>query len=295
MVKYFKWVNMKNRTEKKEMNYKIVADSATDTPIVATVPFCTVPLKISTDVKEYVDDKNLDVHNMLYELSRYKGKSRSACPSVGEYLKAYEGGDCIFCVTITSGLSGSYNSAVVAATQYMEENPGSRVFVVDSLSTGPENALMVEKIAEMMAAGQSFEQIRDGIMAYKKKTRLIFILESLHNLANNGRVSPIVAKVAGLLGIRIIGRASEEGTLEIKKKSRGAKNVLVDLIKLMRGEGFRGGRVKIHHAENPESAEAIRRRIVEEEPNVDIQVSETRGLCSFYAERGGVLVGFEVD
>ena len=283
------------RTEIELMNYKIVADSAADTPIVATVPFSTVPLKITTDEKEYVDDKNLDVHNMLYELSKYKGKSRSACPSVGEYLKAYEGGDCIFCVTITSGLSGSYNSAVVAATQYMEENPGSRVFVVDSLSTGPENALMVEKIAEMMAEGRSFEEIRDGIMAYKKRTRLIFILESLHNLANNGRVSPIVAKVAGLLGIRIIGKASDEGTLEIKKKSRGAKNVIIDLIKLMRGEGFRGGRVKIHHAENAESAEIIKEKIIAEEPGTEVQISETRGLCSFYAERGGVLVGFEVD
>lgn len=281
--------------EKNEMSYKIVADSATDTPIVKDVAFCTVALKIMTDVKEYVDNPELDVHAMLYELSKYKGRSRSACPSVGEYLAAFEGADNIFCVTITSGLSGSYNSAVVAATQYMEENPGKKVCVIDSLSTGPENALIVEKIAELISEGKSFEEVRDGVLEYKKRTRLIFILESLHNLANNGRVSPLVAKVAGILGIRIIGKASDEGTLEIKKKSRGAKNVLIDLIKLMRGEGFKGGKIKIHHAENAESAQMIRDKLSEEEPESKIEISETRGLCSFYAERGGVLIGFETE
>ena len=278
-----------------KMNYKIVADSAADTPLVFSVPFCTVPLKISTDSKEYVDDSGLDVHEMLSDLEKYKGRSRTACPSVGEYLKAFEGADRVFCVTITSGLSGSYNAAVVAATQFMEENPGSRVCVIDSLSTGPENALIVEKIAELIGEGKDFEEIRAQVIAYKKRTRLVFILESLHNLANNGRVSPLVAKVAGILGIKIIGKASDEGTLEIKKKSRGAKNVLIDVLRIIKGEGFKGGRVKIHHAENLEQAEIIKEKLLEDSPEAKIEISQTRGLCSFYAERGGVLLGFEVE
>ena len=123
------------------------------------VAFESVPLKIITNEKEYVDTATLDVQRMVDELSIYKGRSGTACPGVGEWLSAFEGYDVIYCVTIISTLSGSYNAAITAKQQYEEENPGKKVFVLDSYSAGPEMKLHVEKLRDLVLAGKDYDTI----------------------------------------------------------------------------------------------------------------------------------------
>ena len=275
------------------MSFKIVTDSSADMTDFSKIPFASVPLTISTAEREFVDNKELDTLAMLDYLKKYKGRSGSACPSPAAYLEAFGDAENVFCVTITSNLSGSYNSAMNAASAYVAEHPERHVHVIDSLSTGPENALIIEKLAELIERGLSFDEIKAEIIEYQKSTHLIFALESLHNLANNGRVNPLVAKISGVLGIRVIGKASDVGTLEITNKSRGAQGALRDVIANIKSTGYAGGRVRIHHANNKSVAETLKERLTAEFPNADVTVGETRGLCSFYAESGGVLIGFE--
>ena len=276
------------------MKFKIVTDSAADIKSLAGIPFASVPLKIITDEKEYIDDESLDVVEMLSDLRKYKGKSRSSCPNSQEFLEAFGDAENIFCITITSNLSGSFNSATLAAKEYKQQHPERNIHVIDSLSTGPENFLIIEKLASLINEGKDFESVKREIAEYHGHTRLIFALESMHNLANNGRVSPIVAKVAGIIGIRAIGRASDVGTLEMTNKSRGAQNMIKDIVDNMIGEGCKGGRVRIHHANNIASAEALRDKILEKLPDTEVIIDIAGGLCSFYAEEGGLLIGFEV-
>jgi DegV family protein with EDD domain len=276
------------------MNFKIVADSSCDLRTLADIPFESAPLKITTQEKDYVDNSELDVKEMLADLSTYKGRSRSSCPSSGEYLDAFGSVDNLFCITITSGLSGSLNAANVAAGQFREMYPDKNIHVIDSLSTGPENALLIFKLRELILEGKDFETVKAEITEYHKHTRLIFALENMHNLANNGRVSPIVAKMAGMLGIRAIGRASEQGTLEMICKSRGPINAAIDIVNNMIGDGFKGGKVRIHHADNLTAAELLKTKILDKFPTSEIEIDVAGGLCSFYAEKGGLLVGFEV-
>ena len=276
------------------MNYKIVSDSSADMLELGGADFESVPLKIITDTREYVDDESLDVSEMLGELKKYNGKSKSSCPNSEEYLRAFGDAENVFCMTITSGLAGSFNAASVAARAYSEEHPDRRIHVIDSLSTGPENALLLEKLASLIAENGDFDTVVEKITEYHKHTRLIFALESMHNLSRNGRVSPIVAKLCGVLGIRVIGRASEVGTLEIIEKTRGERAALSDIVKDMGKDGFVGGRVRIHHADNPHAAELLKEKILEKYHGADVLVAPARGLCSFYAEAGGLLVGFEV-
>ena len=106
-------------------------------------------------------------------------------------------------------------------------------------------------------------------------------------------MSHAVAKVAGVLGIRIIGKASNEGILEITNKSRGADRALSDIVKNMIKTGYEGGLARIHHCQNCKAAEKLVEMIKREFPNALIKIQETRALCSFYAEAGGLLVGFE--
>ena len=127
------------------MNVKIVADSSANLPALAGIAYASVPLKIVTDEKEYVDDASLNVEQMVCELEEYKGRSGTSCPSVGDWLEAFGDAEFVFTVAITSNLSGCYNAAAIAAEQYMSANPGAKVFILDSLSTGPEMELILEK------------------------------------------------------------------------------------------------------------------------------------------------------
>lgn len=274
-------------------NTVIVADSSADLPKITKVPFRSAPLKIITKNKEYIDDPALNVAEMVNDLARYKGKSSTSCPNPDEWLTAFGDAEHVFCVTITATLSGSFNAAMSAKKIYEEEHPGRRVFVLNSLSAGPECALLVEKIEELVAAGKTFEEICAETVAYQLKTGLVFILESLKNLANNGRVNPLVAKAAGLLGIRLVGKASDKGDLEPLDKVRGLDKALETLFNRMKELGSQGGKIRIAHCFNEEAAQKLKAMILREFEKAKVEIHKCHGLCSFYAEKGGMLVGFE--
>ena len=274
------------------MTYKIISDSSSNVYSFPNIDYKSVPLKIITATTEYVDDAELDVERMVNEIRDTKGKSGTSCPNVNDWLEAFGDADIVFAITITSKLSGSYASAIEAAKIYEENKPGAKVFVVDSLSTGPEMHLIIEHISDLMLKEASFEEIRDSVIEYADHSHLIFSLQSLTNLARNGRVSPAVAKIAGVLGIRVMGAATE-GVLDPLHKVRGEAKTLDVMFDEMKKRGFDNGKVRIAHCLNLESAEIIRDKILSEFPKSDIIIEENGGLCSFYAERGGLLIGFE--
>lgn len=274
------------------MKYKIVIDSSSNLPASGS-GYTTVPLKIVTDQREFADDGTLNLSDMLTYLEDHKGRSGTACPSVGEWLEAFGDAEYVFAIAITSSLSGCYNAAVQAKAVYEEQHPGRKVCALDTLSTGPEMVLIAEKLQELIGAGLSFEEICGQIRSYMPRTHLLFSLESLNNLARNGRVSPLVAKAVGLLGIRVVGRASDTGTLQPMHKVRGAAKAIGTLVRLMQEMGCRGGKVRIAHCRNEAGAKSLSERLLAAFPGCEIRTSECTGLCSFYAERGGILVGFE--
>ncbi len=275
------------------MNFKIVTDSSANLRTTEDNMLVSVPLTLRTNEKEFVDDATIDVKEMTDYLASYKGKSGSACPSSGDWYAAFGDAERIFAISITSNLSGSYNSMRVAKEQYEEDHPDRKVFLIDSLSAGPELKLTVEKIQELDAQGLSFEEICDAITEYQKKTHLVFMLKSLTNLANNGRVSPAVAKIAGILNIHVVGIASSVGTLEQREKARGEKKAISAMKKIMDELKYAGGKVRIDHCFNLEGALAFKELILSAFPSADVIIGENYGLCSFYAEKGGILAGFE--
>ena len=186
-----------------------------------------------------------------------------------------------------------YEAYRLAVEDYLSENPDKKGYVIDTLSVGPEAVLIIEKLREMISERLNFEEIKEKIIEYKKKTHLIFSLESLRNLANNGRCSMAVAKISGILGIRVVGKASNEGTLEVTNKARGEERALLDIVKNMLSSGYNGGKVRIHHCMNSAAAERLSNLIRDKFQKATVFIQETRGLCSFYAESGGLLVGFE--
>lgn len=274
------------------MNYKIVSDSSSNLFDLPDVPYACIPMKIITSEQEYADTPELDVPGMVEALKHVSSRTGSSCPNTHEWLEAFGDADCIFGITITSKLSGSYSAAVQAGEEYMAAHPNARVCILDSLSAGPELQLVIEKLREYILAGMDFEDIERSIRAYMNHTHLVFSLKSLTNLARNGRVSPAVAKIAGVLGIYVVGRP-KEGTLEPAHKCRGEKKVLRTLIDELKNAGYCGGKVRIAHCLNPEAAAQLKAALRELYPHCDVLIDVCKGLCSYYAEIGGMLVGFE--
>ena len=275
------------------MNTKIVVDSSASLYTLQGVDFECVPLKIITDDAEYLDNGTMDAVGMAQTLRTYKGKTSTSCPNVSDWLAAYEGADEVYAITITGTLSGSYNAAQLAAEEYQQENPGKRVFVLDSLSTGPEQRLLAEHLRDLLAEGKEFDEICEAILAYHKHTHLLFSLESLANLARNGRVKPAVAAMARMLGIRVIGQASEAGELDVLCKTRGEHGALERIVLELKEHGYTNGRLHISHCGNPAAAERLKHMVKAVFDGAKVDISECGGLCSYYAELGGLLVGYE--
>ena len=274
------------------MRYIIVSDSSSNIFTVSGAEYRTVPMKVIAE-KEYVDAPGLDVAGMVADLKKYKGKSGSSCPNVQEWVDMFEGADGVFCVTISKNLSGSYNSAKQAVDTWLEENPGKRGFVFDTLTAGPEQALLCEKIAQLISEGHDFDAIVEKANDYSDHMFILFRLESLTNLARNGRVNPAVAKIVGALGIRVMGEAQGGQIIPIHKV-RGDKKAIPVLVEMMKERGFYdGATLRIAHCNGEAPALLLRDAVLAQFPNTRFILEPTTALCSFYAEDGGLMIAME--
>lgn len=275
------------------MRYTIVSDSSSNVFSLEDVPYTTVPMKIIAGEKEYLDSPELDLPGMVEDLKKFKGRSGSSCPNVQEWLDAFGDADSVFGVTISKNLSGSYNAAAEAGAEYRQLHPDRQVFIFDSLSAGPEQIMLVEKIRELAAGGYDFETVKEKALDYQNHTHILFCLESLTNLARNGRVSPAVAKLAGVLGIRVVGDA-KGGRITPVYKPRGEKKALQTLLDMMLERGlYDGALVRIAHCFGKEQANGLKQLVLARFPGCRVIIEPTTALCSFYAEAGGLMIGFE--
>lgn len=275
------------------MRYIIVSDSSSNVFTVEGAEYTTVPMKIIAGDREYVDTPALDLQGMVSDLQQYKGKSGSSCPNVQDWLDAFQGADVVFCVTISKNLSGSFNSAKKAVEVFLEENPGKKAYVFDSLAAGPQQAMVTDKIAQLIAEGCDFDTIVEKVLDYHNHTHILFRLQSLTNLARNGRINPAVAKIAGVLGIRVIGDV-KGGLITPVHKPRGDKKAIPALVEMMKERGFYDGALlRIAHCFGQEPALLLRDAVLAEFPNTRFVLEPTTALCSFYAEEGGLMIGFE--
>ncbi|MBQ3405002.1 MAG: DegV family EDD domain-containing protein [Oscillospiraceae bacterium] len=277
------------------MDVRIVADSSCDVFDMEELPLSVVPLKIYSDT-EYLDDQSLDVDAMIGQLRKYGGRSHTSCPSVTEWAEAYGKEKDVYVFPITKGLSGSYCSAMAARALCLEENGDRNIKVFDTRSAGPGVLLLMEKLRDLLRRGLDFDSVCGKMAEYRKSTHLLYSLESLHNFAANGRVSKLAAAAAEVLSIRILGTGSEDGKLELLTKSRGRARARRDMLSEVEKRGYRGGKMLIAHCQNQKGAEELKKAITEHlggPEDLDIRIYPLRGLCSYYAEPGGILLAFE--
>lgn len=273
-------------------NIKLIIDSSSNMKSDPDHNVEVVPLTISFGGKDYIDDQNLNIREFLNDMNQNQIAGKTTCPSIQAWLNALEGTEKAIIITMTSGMSGTFSSALQAKTMYEEKHPLSKIIVVDSRSAGPELTIVVHGIEQVLKGNMRFVDLEEAIADFRMHTHLLFVLQSLHNLSLNGRVAPAVAKIAGLLKINLIGTASKEGKLESLTKARGMKKALREVFKYMQEDNYHGGEVIIDHCENEKDATTLKEKILAEYPDAKVEIRPMRGLCSFYAEEGGLMIGF---
>lgn len=280
------------------MSWKIVTDSGCDfrslEDLAPHTQFQNVPLTIQIGSEVFIDDEGIDVDRMMTSMYASQSSASSSCPSPASFLEAYKGAENVIAITITGSLSGSQNSAQLAKNLFLEEHPNINIHVIDSLSAGGEIDLIVLELNRLIKQSLSFDEVVEAITAYQARTKLLFVLAKVDNLVKNGRLSKLVGKVVGLLNIRMVGEASDQGTLQLLQKARGQKKAVQASLDEMVKAGYQGGRLVIAHANNDKICQQISEKIHAQFPDAEIICQPTSGLCSFYAEDGGILIGYEI-
>ena len=254
--------------------------------------FTTIPFSIRIGGKEYIDDEKMPVAEMLTANENHAELAQTACPSPEDWRSRFEAPGPVVAFTISSALSGSYNSACAARTMLQEEDPSKQIAVIDSRATGPEVAMLVLKARELILAGRSFEEVETALAREAERIHTVFALASYRNLIKAGRVSRLIGFIAGHLGFWGIGIGSDAGEIAIRGKARGDRSMVRFLVDEIKKVGVAGSEIRISHCENEKDAKALKESLESSLPGVRVVLMETRGLDSFYAERRGLIVGF---
>lgn len=274
------------------MKYKIVVDSSSDLTSNyikdENIGFEVVPLTIQIDEKEYIDNKDLNIDAMLEAMHASKTKAKSSCPSCGYFTKSYEAAENVICITMTSKLSGTYNSAYLGS-----KDCKSKVHVIDSKATSGTMRLLVDKTYELMKQDLPFEELYNQLEEYKESLNLFFVLDKFENLVKNGRMSKLTAFIATALYIKPLCCA-QEGVIDIYEKPRTMKGALNKLVESIEKKSpiTKGKTCIITHCKNEKDANYVKDEILKKYQFKEVVVNEMKGLCSFYALEKGIIVCF---
>lgn len=277
------------------MAYKIIGDSCTDlSKELREEGFVSlVPLTLMIKSESFVDDETFNQKEFIERMKASEECPKSACPSPERYMLEFEGEEECYVITLSSRLSGSYNSAVLAKNMYLEEHPEAKIEIVDSRSASCGQTLLALKIKEMKEKGLSFEAVKEKITEFRDNMETRFVLESLENLRKNGRLSKMTFTICNVLNIRPVMRA-DDGEIVKVDQVRGHKKALLRMVEHITEDAKSTLKetVVIAHCNNRERAEMIKQEILKKVPFKKSIIVEMAGVATLYANDGGIIVSY---
>lgn len=276
------------------MSYKIVVDSCCELPedALKTGHFERIPLGIEVGDYQIQDDDSFDQAEFLARVAAYSKCAKSSCPSPERYREAYHAEEeHIYVVTLSSHLSGSYNSASLGKNLFHEKYGEKDIYVVDSESASCGEAQIALKLMELEEAGLPFETVVEKIMAFRDAMNTYFVLDNLETLRKNGRLSGAKALVASTLSIKPV-MGADKGTIIQRGQSIGMKKALNKMADLIVSEAVNPAekRLMITHCNAPARAELVKTMILAKADFKEVIILDTAGISSMYANDGGVIV-----
>lgn len=279
-----------------EMEFKIIGDSCCDLneELKTKMNVEIVPLTIEVEGKTYIDDESLDTLELLKDMKKSSKTPRTSCPSPNDYMMTYKGEEDVFVVTLSSELSGSYNSAVLAKKLYLEDNKDKFIHIFNSKSASTGQALIAMKIYELIKEGYKREEVVERVEKYISEMKTYFILKSLDNLIKAGRIGLIKGKIATMLSIVPIMEGNDEGKIGLIENVRGSKKAMSRLVDILGEQGMKLEErvLAIAHCNCLERAIDFKEQVMEKYNFKDIVIFETHGISTVYANDGGLIVSF---
>lgn len=276
--------------------YKIVVDSCGELPeeLKKDGHFETVSLELEVDGYRIKDDETFNQLDFLRRVKKSITGPKSSCPSPEQYMDAYEGeADHVYAVTLSGGLSGSYNSAVLGKNLYEEEHgDAKKIYVFNSKSASIGETLIGMKIQEFEEAGCGFEEVVEKVEEYIRSMNTYFVLETLETLRKNGRLSNLKAFIANSLNIKPVMGSTKEGLICQLGQARGMNKALERMVKDMisKTKDCENRILAISHCNCPERAKAVKEKIEKIAKFKKIIIINTAGVSSMYANDGGVIM-----
>lgn len=274
--------------------FKIITDSSMDLneTLEKQISVEKAPFKLYIDEEEIVDDEKLNVIEFIEKMKASAKLPRTACPSPEDFRKMFEGVEEIFAVTISSKLSGTYNSAMLAKNMILEEMK-KKIHVFDSKSASVGQTLIGLKIQDLKDQEFGFEKVVEEVEKYIGNMKTFFISENLNNLIKNGRIPSWKGKLAMALKIRPIMTAPD-GDIEVYEKVRGSNKAFERLAQIVSelATDSTHKRLAISHVNNPERAKSLKARIQELCDFKEIIIVPTHGLTSLYCDDQGIILAF---
>lgn len=277
------------------MNYKIIVDSCGELTeeMKASGIYETASLEIELQGRHIIDDETFDQAEFLKLVAESPECPKSSCPSPERYMEAYHcDADHVYAVTLSSELSGSYNSAVLGKSLYEEEYGEKKIHIFNSRSASVGETLIALKAAECEEKGMSFEETIETVEAYIEEQHTYFVLETLDTLRKNGRLTGIKAVMATALNIKPVMGSTPEGTICQLGQARGVKKALVKMAEQV-AEDVKNSKDKIlaiAHCNCKERAENVKKMLLEKVDVKEVIILDTAGISSMYAADGGVIV-----
>ena len=277
------------------MDYKIIVDSCgelTDEMKKSGI-YQTASLGMQIGGENIADDETFDQKDVLRRIADSAECPRSSCPSPEKYMELYAGGEKrVYVVTLSSELSGSYNSARLGKKLYEEEYGDKEIYVFNSRSASVGETLIALKIQECETAGMPFNEVVSAVESYINEQHTYFVLENLDTLRKNGRLTGIKSLVASALNIKPVLGSTPQGTICQLGQARGIKRALVRMTDCIAKEAENPEKkiLGISHCNCYERAREVERILLEKIHVKSSFIVDTAGISTMYANDGGVIV-----
>lgn len=277
------------------MSYKIIVDSCGELTeeMKQDGRFQSIPLCLQVDDFNVIDDETFDQADFLKKVAASPNCPKSSCPSPEKYMEAYAGdAEHVYAVTLSSELSGSYNSAMLGRNLYLEEREKKDIYVFNSRSASVGETLIAGKIAECEESGMTFDQVVETVEKYIEGQDTYFVLENLETLRKNGRLSNIKAFVASALKIKPVMGATPAGTIYQLNQARGINKALLKMIDYVTEKTVdkENKTLAISHCNCPERAKMVKEELLKRGSYREVLVLDTAGVSTMYANDGGVII-----
>lgn len=277
------------------MSYKIIVDSCCELPdeYKNDPRFERIPLTLELGDYQILDDEHFNQKDFLDRVAAYPQCPKSACPSPERYREAYHNdAEHIYCITLSSHLSGSYNSAVLGKNLYEEKYGAKDIYICDSESASIGETQLAMKFMEWEEEGSmTFAQIVEKAEAFRDAMGTYFVLDNLETLRKNGRLSGVKALIASTLSIKPVMGAIK-GVIIQKGQSVGIKKALTKMADIIVSEGknLDAKVLYISHCNCPGRAKLVKDLLLARTKFKDVKILDTAGVSSMYANDGGVIV-----